>query len=105
MPQGKENCCEEIRPVTYTPPVEQKIFSDDMLDNPTDDNSENVETKTEEKPIVKKTENNTTKKTQKDKKAKEKDWWGGLFGKLKQGTEDFVGRVTEDDKDDYDFNN
>ena len=105
LKQGKENCCEEIRPVTYTPPVEQKIFSDDMLDNPTDDNSENVETKTEEKPIVKKTENNTTKKTQKDKKAKEKDWWGGLFGKLKQGTEDFVGRVTEDDKDDYDFNN
>ena len=105
LKQGKENCCEEIRPVTYTPPVEQKIFSDDMLDNPTDDNFENVETKTEEKPIVKKTENNTTKKTQKDKKAKEKDWWGGLFGKLKQGTEDFVGRVTEDDKDDYDFNN
>ena len=105
LKQGKENCCEEIRPATYTPPVEQKIFSDDMLDNPTDDNSENVETKTEEKPIVKKTENNTTKKIQKDKKAKEKDWWGCLFGKLKQGTEDFVGRVTEDDKDDYDFNN
>lgn len=105
LKQGKENCCEEIKPVTYTPPVEQKIFSDEMLDNPADDNTEDVETKIAEKPISKKPESNTSKKTQKDKKVKDENWWGGLFGKLKQSTEDFVERVTEDDKNDYDFNN
>lgn len=102
LKQGKENCCEEIRPATYTPPVEQTIFSGDMFDNSEED-PKPVETTFEENPAPKKAESNTGKKPQKEKKPKEKDFWGGLFGQSKQVIKDWVGNATEDEKDDNDI--
>lgn len=109
LKQGKENCCEEIKPVIYTKPVEPSIFSGDMFDqldkNEDETPIEPQETKTEKTAGVKKNDSNTNKKGGKDDKPKGKGLFDNWFGKIKQGAETIVGEMTKDDNDDYDFNN
>ena len=94
---GKENCCEENKPVVHTPPVEQTIFTDIPEE-------EEENTITVEKATPKKDKSITTKQDKK-KEKKEDSWLTGLFGKIKDTTGKFVDQVTESDKDDYDYDN
>lgn len=96
---GNENCCEELKPTTYTPPVEPKLqFNDEQ---PSDDEEKESEE-------VRKTEQ---KKGNGDSKEKHKNnsTWGRLFKNVKktvtQGTLEFIGQITEDEGDDNNDNN
>ena len=108
LKQGKENCCEEIRPATYTKPVEQNIFSNEMFDQPSDgeETAKPKETKDNKKNPTKE-ESNMSGKTTKKPKADGKDnkWGQKMLELFKRGAETFVGDMTKEDKDDFDFNN
>ena len=85
---GNENCCEELKPATYTPPVEQQLQFD------YDQNTEEEEQKKEEE-----SSKNEEKKNEKKGKTKKTPWqW------LKQGTLEFIGQITEDESDDNNDN-
>lgn len=101
---GKENCCEENKPVIHTPPVEQKIFTDDMIDD-VQKSEEEEENTTPVETVVPKKEESSTPKQKKQKEKKEDSWLTGLFGRIKDTTGKFVDQVTESDKDDYDYDN
>ena len=110
LKQGKENCCEEIRPATYTQPVEQNIFSGDMFEQPDKNEDETPiepqDTKIEKPAGTKKNDSSTNKKGGKnDDKPKGKGLFDNWFGKIRQGAETIVGEMTKEDKDDFDFNN
>ena len=99
---GNENCCEELKPATYTPPVEQKLqFFDEPLNN---DEEEKEEEKEVTKPIEEVRKDDYIKKEKPQKPSK----LTGLFNNMKkivtQGTLDFIGQITEDE-DAYDNNN
>ena len=99
---GNENCCEELKPVTYTPPVEQKLqFFDEPLNN-------DEEEKEEEKEVVKPVEEVKKDDYIKKEKPQKPSKLTGLFNNMKkivtQGTLDFIGQITEDE-DAYDNNN
>ena len=99
---GNENCCEELKPATYTPPVEQKLqFFDEPLNN---DEEEKEEDKEVVKPIEEVRKDDYIKKEKPQKPSK----LTGLFNNMKkivtQGTLDFIGQITEDE-DSYDNNN
>ena len=99
---GNENCCEELKPATYTPPVEQKLqFFDEPLNN---DEEEKEEDKEVVKPIEEVRKDDYIKKEKPQKPSK----LTGLFNNMKkivtQGTLDFIGQITEDE-DAYDNNN
>ena len=85
---GNENCCEVLKPATYTPPVEQQLQFD------YDQNTEvKEEKKTEESP------KNEEKKNEKKGKDRKTPWqW------IKQGTLEFIGQITEEESDDNDKN-
>ena len=108
LKQGKENCCEEIRPATYTQPVEQNIFSGDMFDQPSDNENgkSQEETKVEKKNPAKKDEGGTpAKSTKKQKAGNDRGWVPNLFERFRRGAETIVGEMTKEDNDDFDFNN
>ena len=85
---GNENCCEELKPATYTPPVEQQLQFD------YDQNTEEEEQKKEEE-----SSKNEKKKNEKKGKTKKSPWqW------LEQRTLEFIGQITEDESDDNNDN-
>ena len=95
---GNENCCEELKPTVYTPPVEQKIFTDDLFDNiEEEDNDNNTPKESDEKKVRKPRE---TKQ-----KATNGGWMNSLFGKFGEATKSLVKEMTSDDGgDDNDDN-
>ena len=97
---GNENCCEELKPVTYTPPVEQKL---QFLDEP----QNNVEEEKQEESYE--TPKEEPKNVENKEKPKKISKLGKLFNSMKnsvtQGTFEFIGQITEDDGDDNNDNN
>ena len=91
---GSVNCCEDLKPVTYTPPVEQQLQFTMEPENNEEENT--VETLFEE---PKKKEESINKE-----KPQKKSKWGKIFSSVKnsvtQGTLEFIGQITEDDGDD-----
>lgn len=83
LKQGSDNCCEELKPTPYIPPVEQDMFIAEQID------------KKEEKE-----EEVTVGPTKNNKSTNKKSTFNKWFDKFKQGTLDFVGQVTEDEGDD-----
>ena len=103
---GNENCCEELKPATYTPPVEQKLEFIDNYEPQEEKRYEEIgqpKEAEETKEEIKKTDNINKEKPQKKSK------WGKLFNTVKnsvtQGTLEFIGQITEDDGDDNNNNN
>jgi cell division ATPase FtsA len=86
---GNVNCCEELKPATYTPPVEQKLMFIDDQDEATQENN-----KTEESP--KKEEKN-----EKKQKPKKQSAWE----RFKKGARDLFDEMTQDESDDNNDNN
>lgn len=82
LKQGSENCCEELKPTVYTPPVEQALNFDDYKPE-----EEVVKEKTKPRPNPK--PNGFTK----------------IFNKFKQTTLDFLEQATEDEGYDNDDDN
>lgn len=95
---GSVNCCEELKPATYTPPVEQKL---EFLEN--DEPQEEIK----EEPQKPKEENKKEESAPKNTSTKKPSKWSKLIDTVKntvtQGTLDFIGQITEDD--DADNNN
>ena len=91
---GSVNCCEDLKPATYTPPVEQQLQFTMEPENNEEKNT--VETLFEE---PKKKEESINKE-----KPQKKSKWGKIFTSVKnsvtQGTLEFIGQITEDDGDD-----
>lgn len=85
---GNENCCEELKPATYTPPVEQKLMFIDDQDEATQENN-----KTEESP--KKEEKN-----EKKQKPKKQPAWE----RFKKVARDLFDEMTQDESDDNNDN-
>lgn len=113
--QGKENCCEDIRPATYTQPIEPKMIFDDE-DTPTVEiEAEVVEKEPEiskeearrQEKEARRQEKEEKKRLEKERKEKEKKEKGpglfdGWFGKFKQGTKSLIDEITSNDGEDYD---
>jgi cell division protein FtsA len=133
LKQGKENCCEELVKEVPKTLFEQDIFSSgeteikeetpDIIPEP-----ENQELSKEEKRRIekeekekKREEERLRKEEERRKKEEEKQrlkklkeeqkknspgLWDTLFGKVNKVTKDFIGQVTDDEKDgDYDDEN
>jgi cell division protein FtsA len=97
---GSVNCCEELKPATYTPPVEQKL---EFLEN--DEPQEEIK----EEPQKPKEENKKEESAPKNTSTKKPSKWSKLIDTVKntvtQGTLDFIGQITEDDDADNNNNN
>ncbi len=95
---GSVNCCEELKPATYTPPVEQKL---EFLEN------DELQEEIKEEPQKPKEENKKEESAPKNTSTKKPSKWSKLIDTVKntvtQGTLDFIGQITEDD--DADNNN
>ena len=95
---GSVNCCEELKPATYTPPVEQKL---EFIEN------DEPQKEPEEEPQKPKEENKKEESAPKNTSTKKPSKWSKLIDTVKntvtQGTLDFIGQITEDD--DADNNN
>lgn len=117
LKQGKENCCEEIKPAVYTPPVEQNIFTDEQLDEEETQREETEKTipeiseeekREQERERIRKEKEERKEKKRLEKERKKKEKGPGLFdfdnwfGKLKQGTKNLVGEITSDDGEESD---
>lgn len=96
---GNENCCEELKPTVYTPPVEQQLpFNEEQENN--NDGEEKTDTLKE---VVKNVDKPNKEKPQKTSK------WGKLFSSVKnsvtQGTLEFIGQITEEENENDNDNN
>ena len=111
--QGKENCCEEEKPVMMAQPVEQKIMFDIEPEEQVEE-TEVEETEPEISPEearrlekearrlakeAEKREKEERKLAQKRLKEQQKKNSPGLFDWLKQGTKSLIGEITSDDSD------
>ena len=93
---GNENCCEELKPTVYTPPVEQQLpFTLEP------ENNDKEDTVPEEEP--KKNESDKEEKPKKPSKISR--WVNQVKNTFTQGTLEFIGQITEDESDNNNDNN
>ena len=93
---GNENCCEELKPTVYTPPVEQQLpFTLEP------ENNDKEDTVPEEEP--KKNESDEEEKPKKPSKISR--WVNQVKNTFTQGTLEFIGQITEDESDNNNDNN
>ena len=96
---GNENCCEVIKPATYTQPIEQQLlFSEDsQADN--DAVEENRVTPKEEPK-----KSGSTGKENPKKPSPLSRFFNNVKNTVTQGTFEFIGQITEDESDDNNDN-
>ena len=87
LKQGNENCCEELKPTVYTPPVEQVLKFE------------------EEPPKEEEIETEKEVEAPKTKKQPARNGFKKVFDMFKQGTFDFLEQATKDDGDNNDDDN
>lgn len=95
---GSVNCCEELKPATYTPPVEQKL---EFLEN--DEPQEEIKEEPQKPKEENKKEESAPKNTSTKKPSKLSKLIDTVKNTVTQGTLNFIGQITEDD--DADNNN
>lgn len=89
LKQGSVNCCEELKPAVYIPPVEQVLPFDETEKN---NNEEEDKKKEEEKKTETKSNGGSTKSTG-------SSWGKKMLDIFKQGTLDFIEQATKDESE------
>ena len=96
---GNVNCCEELKPATYTQPIEQQLlFSEDSQA----DNDAVEENKVTPKEEPKKS--GSTGKEHPKKPSPLSRFFNNVKNTVTQGTFEFIGQITEDESDDNNDN-
>ncbi len=95
LKQGSVNCCEELKPATPTPPVEQVLnFKDDEEALKANEKEPEIESEKRNEKTDK--PNSGTKTTQRS------SWRQKMLNMFKQGTLDFIEQATKDEGDNND---
>ena len=91
---GNENCCETIKPVTYTPPVEQQL--------PFNEEKQPVEQEEQEEVVIPKEEPKKESNTGKENPKKPSPWSrfvNNVKKTVTQGTLEFIDQITTDENE------
>ena len=117
LSQGKENCCDDIKPVTagtaftgqldFKEEEEETIEEEEIIETPDPEEEARLEKerkqREKEEERLRKEEEKRIKKEKKEREKREKGpgLFDTLFGRIKQGTKTLVGEITSDDGEDY----